>query len=453
MYFQYSVPDKFKWFPEARYGMFIHWGPYAQYGHGEQALFRDHLDPVKYERRACLWNPKSFEPREWAKTAKAAGMKYACLTTRHHDGYCLWDSAYTDYTSAKQAPHRDFVREFVDAFRAEGIRIGFYYSWCDFRIPAYYRGPQLDPDGWEAMRTYIHSQVEELLTKYGKVDYFFFDGVWPRCAEDLQSRELVGKMRKLQPDIIINNRLGIDGPVDLPHMDGGAGAGEGGSSGDFGTPERTITPEDRLWESCLISNWRWWGYAKGERWISSEQILDSLCACASRGGNLILNVGPDGEGRFPAEFNERVSAVGEWLKTNGEAVYGNEGGELTEFSTWGYQTIKGNCLYLILRFWHGEPELRLPDIISKPVKAELLSEGKDISVSQRNGALILSGFPQKVDSELFPVIKIEFEEKPMTNLWGAQRLWEGDPLRIAEWASRRKSGFNVCPADAKDDLE
>ena len=151
-----------KWFNESRYGLFIHWGPYSEIGRGEQVMFREHMDVLEYERKACLWNPQLCDMKAWAKMAKNSGFKYACLTTRHHDGYCLWDSAYTDYTSAKQAPKRDFVREFVDAFRAEGLKIGLYYSWLDWRIPAYFEGP--NAEGFQEFKEYMHNQVKELLS-------------------------------------------------------------------------------------------------------------------------------------------------------------------------------------------------------------------------------------------------------------------------------------------------
>ncbi|HTE19858.1 MAG TPA: alpha-L-fucosidase, partial [Armatimonadota bacterium] len=157
------LPDYWRWFPEARFGMFIHWGPYAAYGRGEQVLFREHLDQRDYGERALRWNPQSCDPAEWAAAAKQAGTKYVVLTTRHHDGYCLWDSRVTDYTSAAQAPRRDFVREYVEAFRAAGLRVGLYYSLADWRIPAYWEGPAHDPQGWSAFREYVHAQVRELL--------------------------------------------------------------------------------------------------------------------------------------------------------------------------------------------------------------------------------------------------------------------------------------------------
>lgn len=286
-----GIPDHWKWFNEARFGLFVHWGPYAAYGRGEQVLFRERLDQRDYEARACRWNPQKFDATAWADVAKQAGMKYAVLTTRHHDGFCLWDSKFTDYTSAAQAPRRDFVREYVEAFRAAGLRVGLYYSMIDWRVPAAFEGPEHDPRGWAAFREYVHHQVRELLTHYGRIDVMWFDGAWPETSRQWGSHELVQTMRSLQPHLLINNRLGRD--EDDP-------AGTGGQSrslGDFSTPEHRIVEDPhRLWESCDVSTSRLWGYAKGERWRPADVLLDKLVECASKGGNLLLNVGP-GDGR------------------------------------------------------------------------------------------------------------------------------------------------------------
>ncbi len=425
---QAVIPPQWRWFPECRYGLFIHWGPYAQYGRGEQVMFREHFDPATYIDRAKTWNPVQFDPLQWASFAKRAGFRYACLTARHHDGYCLWDTHTTDYTSTMQAPRRDFVGEYIQAFRDAGLRIGLYYSLLDWRIPAYFDGPGLDPHGWETMRQYIHTQVEELLTNYGTIDYFWFDGVWPRSREELLADDLVGRMRELQPALLINNRLG------------------GSASGDVGTPEHHISAEDRLWESCQVSTWRLWGYAKGERWRASDILLDMLCECAHKSGNLLLNVGPQADGQFPAQFVEHALDVGHWLVQHGEAVYGTDGGDVTEFVTRGWQTTKGNALYLIFRFWDGLPEFRLADLKTSVLHAELLTTGQKLIFEQKGEELTIHGLPIEPPTPLFPVIKLVCDSKPEGGVWAKQRLWSGDPTRIAAWA--RKRGTSVY-ADGK----
>jgi len=451
---QFQVPDRWKWFTESRYGLFIHWGPYSRLGRGEQVLFREHMNHQEYEALACSWNPEHFDAELWAKTARKAGFKYVCFTTRHHDGFCMWDSAYTDYSSARQAAGRDFVREVVDAFRKEGLRIGLYYSWIDWRLPAYFEGPQTNPEGWETVRTYLHNQVKELLTNYGQIDHFFFDGVWPRNADDLQSVELMEEMRKLQPDILINNRVGYSSKHDGYRADGGIGAGDSDTLGDFGTPEHLVAADrSRLWESCQVTTWRLWGHVFGERWRPADYLLDMLCECTEKGGahggNLLLNVGPTADGQLPPEFVERALQIGAWLDVHGEAIYGADGGNLTEFITRGRQTTKGNELYLIIRFWDGRPELRLADLATKVADVTLLTTGQKLSFSQTDDELIIGGLPAESPSRLFPVIRVTCAGKPEATEWGRQRLWEGDPLRVAAWA-REQRGSSVFAGGGSD---
>ena len=420
-----SIPQHWRWFPQSRFGLFIHWGPYAAHGLGEQVLFREHLDQREYSAAACAWNPQHFDAWAWADVAKRAGMRYAVLTSRHHDGFCLWDCACTDYSSARQAAGRDFVRQYVDAFRAAGLRVGLYYSLCDWRIPAYWEGPEHDPDGWRVYRDYVHNQVRELLTNYGRIDVFWFDGAWPYSAETWGGRELLAMMRNLQPHILINNRVG-----DPPGRPGGLG--------DFGTPEHHITPEPGwLWESCQVSVWRLWGYAAGERWRPADVLLDMLVEAASKGGNLILNVGPDGEGRFPEPFIERMLQIGQWLAVHGEAIYETEGGGICEMVTRGYQTVKGNNLYLIIRFWDRRTTFRLAGLATRVRRATLLSSGQELGVEQSEDVLLLHGLPEQPPTHLFPVIKLDCDGPPAPRAWAADRLWQGNPRRMTAWAMTR----------------
>lgn len=429
-----SVPTHWRWFPDSRFGLFIHWGPYAVIGRGEQSLFRDHLDQEEYAEMACGWEPRRFDAAQWADVARRGGMRYAVMTARHHDGFCLWDSRQTDYTSAAQAAKRDFVREYVEAFRREGLRVGLYYSLADWRIPAYWDGPQTDPEGWERFRAYVHAQVRELLTGYGKIDVLWFDGAWPHAAADWKSQELVAMIRALQPDILINNRLGSDTQENNSEAAGGSK-----TLGDFGTPERHITAQaGRLWESCQVTTWRLWGFTRGERWRPADLLLDMLMEATQKGGNLLLNVGPDNEGRLPAPFIERMETIGRWLSVHGECVYGpNEPGEVCEFITYGRQVRKGSDLYLIIRFWDGRPTLRLAGLETRVRRATLLTTGQALGIAQQTDSLILTGLPAERPTELFPVIKLECEGPPAARPWAVSRLWTGDPRRMTDWARAR----------------
>ncbi len=428
-----KTPDYWDWFNDARFGLFIHWGAYSEYGRGEQVLFREHLDQRAYSEQACRWNPQRFSAHEWAAVAKRAGMKYAVLTTRHHDGFCLWDSKLTDYSTARQAAHHDFVRDYVDALRAAGLRVGLYYSLADWRIPAYWEGPQHDPAGWARFCAYVHGQVRELLTNYGQIDVMWFDGAWPHTQEDWRAAELVDMMRSLQPHILINDRLGLS----ASSAAGEETPGKSRSLGDFGTPEHEITPENRFWESCQVSTWRLWGYTIGERWRPADLLLDFLVTAAGQGGNLLLNVGPQPDGQLPPQFVERMAAIGAWLDVHGEAIYGCEAGDVCEFITYGRQTRKGDNLYLIMRFWDGRDTLTLGGLETRVKRAILLTTGEDLAFEQTPDHLYVKELPHKPPSDLFPVIKLECDGPPRPRPWAAQRLWQGDPRRMTAWASAR----------------
>lgn len=439
-----NIPDKWRWFPDARFGLFIHWGPYALYERGEQVLMREWLDQAEYAGQACRWNPDHFDARRWAEIAVQGGFRYAVFTTRHHDGFCLWNSRLTDYTSVAQAAKRDFVAEYVEAFRAAGLRVGLYYSLADFRVPAYFEGPQINQSGWNAFCEYAHGQVRELLTNYGKIDVFWFDGAWPRSREEWRAGELIRMMRSLQPDILINNRLGKSYPqtgAAAPVADGGMieDAGHGGKIGDFGTPEHQIVAEsDRLWESCQVSTWRLWGYTIGERWRPADLLLDMLVEIAGKGGNLLLNVGVDAEGLIPEEFILRSRVIGEWLRINGEAVYDTEACLLMDVVTMGQLTCKGNNLYLVLRFWDRRSTLRLPWLKTRVKRVSVLGCEQTLLFEQNDWELTINNLPPQMADMLFPVIKLECADKPavFTEI-GRSPLWGDRPLCYVPWARRR----------------
>jgi alpha-L-fucosidase len=434
--------DRLAWFREARFGVFLHWGPYAAIGRGEQVLIREVLDQRDYERAACAWNPRHYDAHAWARSIAGSGARYAVLTTRHHDGYCLWDSRLTDYTSTAQAPRRDFVREYVEACRAHGLRVGLYYSLADFRVPAYFEGPTIDPAGWSAFRDYVHGQVRELLTNYGRIDVIWFDGAWPRSAEEWGGRELIRMMRSLQPDVLINNR--VDGTTAVAGQDEQAGGSD--EFGDFGTPEHHITADpNRAWESCQVSTWRLWGYTRGERWRPADYLADMITEAASKGGNLLLNVGPDEEGRFPEEFESRLAEIGAWMARHGEAIYGSEGGDVTEFVTYGRQIRRGCMLYLVIRFWDGRPTLRLKGLGSRVVGVTLLSTGTPLAFRQSGDELLIEGLPEQKPATLLPMIRVECDSvaRPAADPISQGRLWTGDGARYAAWARQRGSGVRV----------
>lgn len=436
-----ACPDRWRWFATSRLGLFIHWGPYALHARGEQVLIRELMDQDAYARAACAWRPSAFDPRAWARTARQAGFRYAVLTARHHDGFCMWDSALTDYGLARQGAGIDAVAAYAEAFRAEGLRVGLYYSLADWRIPAYFAGPARDPVGWSGFRAYIHGQVEELLTRYGPICEFWFDGAWPRNAAAWDSEGLLAMMRRLQPDIMVNNRLDSRDPDAPPPPSGQIeAAGESRVLGDFGTPEHHTTAEaHRPWEACHTTTSRLWGHAAGERWRDSAQVLDLITDAAAKGGNLLLNVGPDAEGCLPSQFLDLCSRLGPWMAVHGECLADSEPGpEPGESVTWGRIIRRGSTMFLVVRFWDGRGELVLHGLGSRALAARLLGSDAVLTLSQDDDRLVVRGLPVRPPGDLFPVIRVDCDGAPRpTSRYGP--LWNGDPMRYHAWASARGS--------------
>ncbi len=351
-----KVMKRTQWWREARFGMFIHFGAYAVPARGEWVKSNERMTTDRYQQYIDIFNPVDFDAKAWAKTAKAAGMKYAVLTAKHHDGFCMFDSKLTDYKLSTRFGGRDLVREFLDAFRAEGLKVGLYYSVIDWHHPDYPNvgnHPQRDDKeyakrtfNWENYLKYMHGQVEELVRDYGKLDIMWFDYSFDEyTGEKWKARELVSMARKYQPDIILDNRLEINQGM-------ATGQRTVSSLGDFETPEQGI-PDAPLvdkygnpipWETCLTLNNNW-GYCESDKnWKSPELVIHSLVNCVSKNGNLLLNVGPDARGRIPEESVQILKEVGKWMADNSESIYGCGACRLSK-PEWGCYTRKGNNLY------------------------------------------------------------------------------------------------------------
>lgn len=353
--------ERTKWFMEDRFGMFIHWGLYAIPGRGAWVMSDEQITQKDYERYFEEWNPVQYDPKVWAKAAKEAGMRYAVLTTKHHEGFCLFDSKYTDFKSTNTKCGRDLVREFVDAFRAEGIKIGFYYSLLDWHHPDYPDyGDMYHPDrnneaykdkvhNFDNYLDYMHKQVEELMTNYGRIDLLWFDFSYKgHIAEDWKGKELLEMVRRHQPHIVINGRLEGSG-----ESYGSAMSDEPTIySGDFACPEMMIPPaglrtpsgKEVPWEACFTLN-NEWGYMPMDiQRKNSRQIIKKLVECTSKNGNMILNVSPDAKGKIPDWQLQILHEVGVWMRDNSESIYGCRKADL-EKPEWGRYTQKGNLLY------------------------------------------------------------------------------------------------------------
>lgn len=348
------------WFRKARFGMFIHWGIYAIPGRGEWVKSIERIPDEAYGKYFDEFNPVSYDPVKWAKLAKRAGMKYAVLTAKHHDGFCLFDSKLTEYKSTTCCG-RDLVKEFLEAFRHEGIRVGLYYSLLDWHHPDYPKygdlhHPMRENPAYEKEKidfsnylAYLHGQVEELCTRYGKLDILWFDFSYGEmCGEKWEASRLVKMIRKYQPDVIIDNRLEVSGsgfgsivtndPSDF--------------CGDFVSPEQIIPPkgiycEDgspAVWEACITLN-NSWGYVQRDRnFKPADMVIKKLVECVSKGGNLLVNVGPDARGIIPEESEKILKEVGGWMDRNAESIYGCGLCDI-EKPDYGRITGKGNKIY------------------------------------------------------------------------------------------------------------
>ena len=317
---EYPHGDR-SWWQAARFGMFIHWGCYSVPARGEPIQLIEKIPPEVYaERYAANFHPDKFEPQKWAQAAKAAGMKYMVITAKHHDGFCMWDSKYTDFKA-----DRDYIREVLEAFRAEGIRTGLYYSLLDWHhdqftvdnlhpLAAGNREELNKNRDQRKYCEYMRNQITELLTEYGQIDVMWFDYTYPKdgkCAEDWEAEELLKLIRRLAPDILIDDRLGLPG------------------SADFQSPEQYV-PRDGMrnargellpWEGCQTFS-GCWGYSRDETtWKTPHQLITMLVAHVARGGNLLLNVGPDARGRFDKRAINALTSIAEWMDEHADSIY------------------------------------------------------------------------------------------------------------------------------------
>jgi alpha-L-fucosidase len=323
---------RMKWWTDARFGMFIHWGLYSQAARHEWVKKNERLTNEDYQKYFEEFNPDLFNPSEWAKMAKAAGMKYAVITSKHHEGFCLFDSKFTDYKATNTPVKKDLLKEWVEAFRAEGLKVGFYYSLLDWRHPDYTidrNHPQSASSEEEyarlnknrdmnKYRQYLKDQVREILTNYGKIDIIWLDYSFPKgkdgkSSKDWDSENLLKMVRELQPGIIVNDRLNLE------DVEGGW---------DFKSPEQ-YKPDEWVkvngvrvpWETCQTFSGSWGYYRDEMTWKDNKQLLVLLIETVSKGGNLLLNVGPTARGTFDSRAQERLSAMGEWMKYNSRSIY------------------------------------------------------------------------------------------------------------------------------------
>jgi alpha-L-fucosidase len=343
--------QRMEWFREARFGMFIHWGVYSvpagewdgKTNYGEWFLEETKMPVSQYEKFASQFNPTQFNAREWVRMAKDAGMKYIVITSKHHDGFGMFRSKQTDWCIKSTPFQRDPLKELAAACHEAGIKLCFYYSIMDWHHPDWgTRRPWNDvatgTPNMDQYTDYMKAQLKELLTRYGPISILWFDGQWEKPWTAERGADLYNYVRSLQPNIIVNNRVGK--PQDSAS---GIGFTQQGKIGDYGTPEQEI-PATGFgpgvdWESCMTMNGHW-GYNKHDQnWKSSTTLIRNLIDCASKGGNYLLNIGPTAEGVFPGACVERLQEIGQWMKVNNEAIYGTKASPF-ESLPWGRCTQK-----------------------------------------------------------------------------------------------------------------
>jgi alpha-L-fucosidase len=381
--------DHAPWFTHDRFGLFVHWGLYSLAARHEWVMHDEKIQLEDYQRYTRYFDPDLYDPREWARAAREAGMKYVVLTTKHHEGFCLWDTALTDYKSTNTPYGRDIVASFVEAVREEGLRVGFYHSLIDWAHPDFLvdgRHPRRDDTDAEGQnqgrdmaryREYLHGQVRELLTNYGTIDYLFFDfsyknddhhDVWGgKGAEDWGSEELLALTRELQPGIVVNDRL------DIP--------------GDFVTPEEYQPDEPMevdgqrvVWEACHTLNGSWGYFRDNSNDKPVDQLVRMLIDGVSKDGNLLLNVGPTGRGNIDPRAMRSLEGVGKWMRLHGRSIYGAGAASFTPPPDARY-TQRGDRLYLHLFAWPLE-DVNLAGLAGKVEYAQLLNDASELSFKE-----------------------------------------------------------------------
>ncbi|WP_312029618.1 alpha-L-fucosidase [Paenibacillus sedimenti] len=366
--------EEMEWWRDAKLGFFFHWGLYSILGRGEWAMFNEKIPADEYAKLAGQFNPQKWDPEQWASLAQEAGMRYSVMVTRHHDGFALWDSpgSYERFDSMHAAAERDFVKDYTDAFRKAGLRIGLYYSPMDWRFPGYFNPKEL-ADNAALMKKQGYDQIRELTTQYGTIDILWYDGGWLAHTgsdadaawfwEPIRLNEMV---RSNQPKCVINPRSGWIGDFQC----------------DEGPHDITGNIVPIAWEKCFTIAYHW-SYDLEERVMPLEKIVKILIDCFVRGGNVLLNVAPDPNGEIPANQVERLRQIGAFMKKNGEAIYGTQAGPLEPVDHIYGMTCKGNYLYLHVQDMPTFENMVLPALPQKIVHCQML-DGSAVPFEQND---------------------------------------------------------------------
>jgi alpha-L-fucosidase len=404
-----ALTDALARWQDMRFGMFVHWGPVSLTGR-EIGWSRGAPTPIdEYDRLYERFNPTGFDADEWVRVAKTAGMKYLVFTTKHHDGFSMWSTRESPYSIMRSPFRRDVVRELADACRRGGLMFGAYYSILDWYHPDYPLGspagktkkPAPDMDRYA---TFLKNQVAELVRGYGPLGILWFDGEWEEPWTDARGSDLYAFLRRLQPSLIINNRVakarkGMEG-TSAPQQ----------FAGDYDTPEQRIGgfSMDRPWETCMTICQQW-AWKPDDRMKSFDEAIRTLVATAGGNGNLLFNVGPMPDGRIEPRQVARLAEMGAWLGRNGEAIYGTRGGPFMP-GAWGASTRRGNRVYVHAFAWNDDT-LRLPALPARVVSARRLAGGP-VEMAQ-DGSGITLRIPQGQQDPVDTLIVLELDRPAM----------------------------------------
>ena len=457
------------WWRDARFGMFIHWGVYSvpagqwqnETNYGEWFLEQTHMPVSQYEKYADQFNPVKFDATAWVRAAKAAGVKYIVITSKHHDGFGMYRSDLTDWCIKRTPFQRDPLTELAAACKAEGIKFCLYYSIMDWHSPDWgNRRPWNDlaakdgPPDMDRYVAYMKGQLKELLTRYGPIGLLWFDGQWESPWTRERGDDLYRYVRSLQPAVIVNNR------VSKPTSTAGGGYAQSEAAGDYGTPEQTIPPAGFgpgvYWESCMTMN-DTWGFKKDDdNWKSAETLVRNLIDCASKGGNYLLNVGPTSEGVIPAPSLERLKEIGNWMDVNSQAIYGTSASPFSNRLPWGRCTEKvtgkTTTIYLHVFDWPTDGQLLVPGLRSRIQKAYLLADHSQhpLAIQKTDDGMVLT-VPADGSNPISTTIVLQIKGTPVIdklpepkatasnvyqndeNEYGAKYAFDGSP--DTRWAT------------------
>jgi alpha-L-fucosidase len=410
-----SGDQRTEWFRKDKFGMFIHWGAYSVIGRHEWIRHQAQIPQAEYDKYVKQFNPVKFKADDWVDLAKDAGAKYIVITSKHHDGFSIYRSKVSDYDIEITPYKGDPLKDLADAARRKNMRLGFYHSIMDWRHPDYrprrsWEYPKGYKEGGNNNRyvDFMKEQLRELLTGYGDVAMIWFDGEWEHTLAELKrDDEIYDFIRQLQPNTLINDRLYERKP---------------GNKADFGTPEQYVpatgmkSPGGKpiLWEACVTINNDSWGYNKYETEFKTERdLIRMLIEVVSKGGNLLLNVGPKPDGTIQDEFVTRLRAMGRWMKVNGESIYETTASPFERMSYFGRATVKGNRLYLHVFDWPADGQLRVPGLKNLVHKARLLADPSREIKTRRDGDDVIVSLPGAAPDEIASVIELSLDGTPV----------------------------------------